>query len=31
MTPENIWRAILEQRPELIEEAKRKLKESGGE
>ena len=31
MTPENVWRAIQEQRPELIEEAKRKLKESGGE
>jgi carbon-monoxide dehydrogenase large subunit len=31
MTPENVWRAIREQRPELIEEAKRKLKESGGE
>jgi CO/xanthine dehydrogenase Mo-binding subunit len=31
MTPENVWRTIQEQRPELIEEAKRKLKESGGE
>jgi carbon-monoxide dehydrogenase large subunit len=31
MSPENIWRAVQEQRPELIEEAKRELKESGGE
>jgi hypothetical protein len=31
MTPENVWRAIQEQRPQLIEEAKRKLKESEGE
>ena len=31
MSPENVWRAVQEQRPELIEEAKRRLKESGGE
>jgi CO/xanthine dehydrogenase Mo-binding subunit len=31
MSPENVWRATQEQRPELIEEAKRELKESGGE
>jgi CO/xanthine dehydrogenase Mo-binding subunit len=31
MTPENVWRAVQVQRPELIEEAKRKLKESGGQ
>jgi carbon-monoxide dehydrogenase large subunit len=31
MSPENVWRAIQEQRPELIEQAKRKLKESRGE
>jgi len=30
MSPENVWRAIEEQRPELIEEAKRKLKQGGG-
>ncbi len=30
MSPENLWRAIQEQKPDLIEEAKRKLKESGG-
>jgi carbon-monoxide dehydrogenase large subunit len=30
MSPENVWRAIQEQRPDLIEEAKRKLRESGG-
>ena len=31
MSPENVWGAIQEQRPDLIEEAKRKLKESGGD
>jgi len=31
MSPENVWRAIHERRPELIEEARRKLRESGGE
>jgi hypothetical protein len=31
MSPENVWKAIQEQKPELIEDAKRKLKESGGE
>ena len=30
MSPENVWRAVVEQRPELIEEAKRKLKQGGG-
>ena len=30
MSPENLWKAIQAQRPELIEEAKRRLKESGG-
>ncbi len=30
MSPENVWRAIQEQRPELIEEAKRRLRGSGG-
>jgi carbon-monoxide dehydrogenase large subunit len=29
MSPENVWRAIKEQRPELIDEAKRKLNENG--
>jgi CO/xanthine dehydrogenase Mo-binding subunit len=31
MSPENVWKAIQEQRPDLIEEAKRQLKNSGGE
>jgi carbon-monoxide dehydrogenase large subunit len=31
MSPENVWKAIKEQRPNLIEEAKRQLKQSGGE
>lgn len=30
MSPENVWRAIQQQRPELIEEAKNRLKMSGG-
>jgi len=31
MSPENIWKAIQEQKPQLIADAKRKLKESGGQ
>jgi len=31
MSPENVWTAIQKQRPDLLEEAKRRLKESGGE
>jgi hypothetical protein len=31
MSPENVWRAIQEQRPDLMEQAKRELKESRGE
>ena len=30
MSPENVWRAIQQQRPELIEEAKNRLKMGGG-
>jgi len=30
MSPENVWRAIQQQRPDLIEEAKNRLKISGG-
>lgn len=31
MSPENVWKAIQEQKPELIEQAKRQLKMNGGE
>jgi CO/xanthine dehydrogenase Mo-binding subunit len=31
MSPENVWNAIQEQKPELIEQAKRKLKMNQGE
>jgi hypothetical protein len=30
MSPENVWAAIQEQRPDLIVEAKKQLKMSGG-
>jgi len=31
MSPEYVWRTIQKQRPDLLEEVKRRLKESGGE
>ena len=31
MSPENVWRAVLEQRPDLIEQAKRELRQSRGQ
>jgi hypothetical protein len=31
MSPENLWDAFQKQRPDLIEEAKERLKQAGGD